>query len=500
MLLIDTDGMTTPQKKKHIFSKWSTKNGKGPKVVEAVESARDIVSSRMFIFFTFACFPVLLISLGRTFETGWQPIFYLHILLYCIMAVIALLRHFLSITFRATSMLFILLTLGLADLLQYGLCGLGIVFLSIFCLNTPIMFGKKWGVIALSISLFAIVLTAMLAVSGTLVFTFDIARYFAAPTSWLTAISVFCIFVTMPTLGMAKANEKQLNTIDALEQSETLHRNLLVEYKQAEEERKKIAAQLRQSQKMEAIGTLAGGIAHDFNNILSAVIGYSEMALYQVEEGSIVENNLQQINIAGKRAQELVKQILTFARKTEETMAPVNVGCIAQEVLTLLRSSLPIYTKLNINIQNQLSVMGNPTQLHQIFMNLCTNAFHAIKKTGGVVDVEVSDVITNTTTKTPGALFNTNEFLPPTGDYVMIKISDTGVGISPEIIPLIFEPYFTTKEIGKGTGMGLSVVHGIVKKHGGEIKVQSESGKGSTFTVFLPAINCDCIISSDIPN
>ncbi|MBF0468877.1 MAG: hypothetical protein HQK61_08335, partial [Desulfamplus sp.] len=405
-IVTDTDSMTTPQKKKHIFSKWSAKNGKGQKVVEAVESARDIVSSRMFVFFTFASFPVLLISLGRTFETGWQPVFYFHILLYCIMAVIALLRHCLSITFRSVSMLLMLLALGIADLLQYGLCGLGIVFLAIFCLNTPIMFGRKWGLLALGLSLFSIILTALLSVSGILVFSFDVAAYFAAPTSWLTAISIFCIFVTMPTLGMAKANENQLNTIDALERSETLHRNLLVEYKRTEEESRNIAAQLRQSQKMEAIGTLAGGIAHDFNNILSAIIGYSEMALYQTEEGSALQRDIEQINIAGKRAQELVKQILTFARKTDETISPVNVGCIAKEVLVLLRSSCPSSINLNIIINNQLSVAGNATQLHQIFMNLCTNAFHAMENSGGVVDIEVSDVVIDSGKQIHGILFN----------------------------------------------------------------------------------------------
>ncbi|MBF0302579.1 MAG: hypothetical protein HQK73_06025 [Desulfamplus sp.] len=480
----------TTEPKKHILSKWSAKNGKGAKVIEAVESARDIVSSRMFMFFTFMTFPVLLISVSRTFETGWQPIFYLHTVFYFITVVIALFRRCLSITFRAVTMLIVMLVLGVADLLQYGLCGMGFLFLSIFCLNTPIMFGKKWGVTALCISIFSIALTAILSLNGTLSPSFDIAVYVNAPTSWLTAISVFSIFVALSVIGMARANEKQLNSIDSLERSETLHRNLLIEYKQAEEERKKaeedrkkIEAQLRQSHKMESIGTLAGGIAHDFNNILSAVIGYSEMTLYEVEKGSVAEYNIQQISKAGKRAKELVNQILTFARKTDETKSPVTVGGIASEVLALLRSSFPPSINLETSINTNLIVIGNAIQLHQVFMNLCTNAFHAIENIDGIINVDVSDI----------TICADNNPLPA-GDYVCIRVSDTGSGMPPDIIPFIFEPYFTTKAPDKGTGMGLSVVHGIVKKHGGEIIVQSEHGKGATFTVYLPAIKTETIV------
>ncbi|MBF0377587.1 MAG: hypothetical protein HQK72_08890 [Desulfamplus sp.] len=488
--------------KKHIFSKWSAKNGKGLKVVEVVEFSRDIVSSKMFMLFTFACFPVLMISLSRTFETGWQPVFYFHITLYCIISIISIFRKYLSITFRAITMLIIMFLLGIADLLQYGLCSMGFVFLSIFCLNTPIMFGKKWGMTALSMSLVSILIIAILAVTGLLQFSFDIYLYATSPTSWLTALSVFSVFLTMPAVGMAKANQNQLETIDALDKSETLQRNLFIEYKQAEaerkkaeEERKRIEAQLRQSHKMQSIGTLAGGIAHDFNNILGAVIGYSEMTLCEVEKGSVAEHNLTQINLAGRRAKELVNQILKFARQTEETMMPVNVGDIACEVLTLLRSSFPSSIKLNSDIDSKLTIMGNPTQLHQVFMNLCTNAFHAIENMSGFIDVNVSDISIDAQFDCISYNLNSNlESKSPensldAGDYVRIRVSDTGAGIPSNIIHSIFEPYFTTKKPDKGSGIGLSVVHGIVKKHCGEITVQSELGRGTIFTVYLPALS-----------
>ena len=249
--------------------------------------------------------------------------------------------------------------------------------------------------------------------------------------------------------------------------------------KLAEEEKKKLEAQLQQAQKMEAIGTLAGGIAHDFNNILSAVIGYTEISLDDVAKGTLLYSNLQEVLIAGHRAKDLVNQILTFARRSDAEVKPTKVSTIAKETLKLIRSTIPASIEIKQNIHSDSLIMANPALVHQIFMNLYTNANHAMEDEGGVLEVNLKDV------KLDSTFTGLHKEMKP-GDYLKISVSDTGTGISPDIIESIFEPYLTTKEPGEGTGMGLAVVHGIVKGYGGEITVQSKMGKGTVFTVYLP--------------
>jgi PAS domain S-box-containing protein len=244
-------------------------------------------------------------------------------------------------------------------------------------------------------------------------------------------------------------------------------------------EQKKFEAQLRQAQKMESIGTLAGGIAHDFNNILSSIIGYTELALDDVAKGTPQEDNLQEVYTAGKRARDLVKQILAFARQSDEEQKPIQVDTIAKEVLKLIRSSIPTTIEIKENIESHSLIMGNPSQVHQLFLNLCTNAAQAMEKSGGVLEVGLTD-------------FEHHDQSPllqsdlKSGNYLKITVSDTGPGISADIIDSIFEPYFTTKGVGEGTGMGLALTHGIVESYGGKITVDSELGKGTVFSIYLP--------------
>jgi len=258
----------------------------------------------------------------------------------------------------------------------------------------------------------------------------------------------------------------------------------ITERKLAEFEREKLQAQLQQSQKMESIGTLAGGIAHDFNNILSSIIGYTELALTDVEKGSLIEENLQEVRRGGNRATDLVRQILTFARQGEKGLCPIRVSLIANEALKLIRSSIPTSIQIEQNIVSESSIMGDATRIHQIFINLCTNAAQAMEDEGGVLTVNLRDVSFD------AEFIGTQDTLKP-GNYLELIVSDTGIGISPDVIQSIFEPYYTTKEPGQGTGMGLAMVHGIVKSHGGEIAVESEEGKGTVFRIFLPVTKRD---------
>jgi signal transduction histidine kinase/ActR/RegA family two-component response regulator len=237
--------------------------------------------------------------------------------------------------------------------------------------------------------------------------------------------------------------------------------------------------QLRQAQKMEAIGTLAGGIAHDFNNILSAIIGYTELGIRNLPKDSEERKSLKKVLQAGGRARDLVKQILTFSRQSEEEYQHVDFHLIIKEAFKLLRSSLPSSIKMHQNLVKTGNVMGDPTQLHQVVMNLCTNASQAMSEAGGTLTLSLDEYEIS-----PGELERDENLVP--GRYARFIVSDTGYGIEPGIMDRIFEPYFTTKEKGKGTGLGLSVVHGIVQRLSGKITVSSEPGKGSTFTVYIP--------------
>lgn len=254
------------------------------------------------------------------------------------------------------------------------------------------------------------------------------------------------------------------------------------QYKRVQEEKERLEQQLKQAQKMEAIGTLAGGIAHDFNNILSPIIMYSEMIMMDLPQESPTFHNVRQIFKSSIRARDLVKQILTFSRKSEQTLTSIKIIPIIKECLKMLRSSLPATIEIVQDITTKCdTIMGDPTQIHQILMNICTNASHAMEKEGGTLKLRLSEEEMDTVT--------TKTFMDiHPGPYLKIEISDTGQGMDDKTIEKIFEPYFTTKEQGRGTGLGLAVVHGIVKDYGGFINVESELGKGTTVNVYLPKI------------
>ncbi|MCM2283984.1 MAG: PAS domain S-box protein [Desulfobacula sp.] len=252
--------------------------------------------------------------------------------------------------------------------------------------------------------------------------------------------------------------------------------------RQAEKEAKRLQEALSQSQKMEAVGTLAGGIAHDFNNILSAMIGFSELSLGRTEAGSPVHRHLQKILTAGLRARDLVRQILIFSRQDELKLRPLAIGPLVKETLKLLRSTILATIDISHDIREDMDpVMADPTQIHQIVMNLCTNAAHSMEPHGGRLNVTLSRT----------ALSLQDSRLHPglvPGDYAKLTVQDTGKGIPPELMGKIFDPYFTTKEKGKGTGLGLAVVDGIVRSYGGAVYVYSEPDMGTTFNVFFPTV------------
>ena len=279
-----------------------------------------------------------------------------------------------------------------------------------------------------------------------------------------------------------------LNTANALESLEfySLLRNQNETLEKMVEERTETLAkyerQLQQVLKIQAIGTLAGGIAHDFNNILFPIVGYTELTMDEVSENSVAHNNLEEILKAANRAKDLVKQILTFSRQSDQERKPVEVQNVITEALKLLRASIPASIEIIHKIQDDCGpVMGDATQIHQVIMNLCTNAYQAMQDTGGKLEVILTEVDI-------GYEETIDKIGMQPGKHLRLLVKDEGCGMDAAVMDRIFEPYYTTKEQGKGTGLGLSVIHGIVKNHRGDINVKSTPGKGTIFQVYLPLI------------
>ncbi len=248
-------------------------------------------------------------------------------------------------------------------------------------------------------------------------------------------------------------------------------------------EHKRLESQLRQSQKMEAIGNLAGGIAHEFNNILNIIVVYLELAQIDLTPESVARAHLGEVRATMQRAKSLIDQILAFSRRAEAPLEPLNFSRFVEEVIRFLRASLPSTIELRQYLGTApLMVLADATQLQQILMNLCANAEHAMRDATGVLTIQLDAIETDT------PLASQEGDLPP-GSYVRLTVQDTGHGIPPELQEHIFEPFFTTKAVGEGTGMGLAMTHGIVSRHGGSIDVDSIPGEGTTFTLYLPRVH-----------
>jgi len=244
---------------------------------------------------------------------------------------------------------------------------------------------------------------------------------------------------------------------------------------------KLIEAQLQQAQKMESIGTLAGGIAHDFNNILSGIFGYSQLAQTHINKPNKAGDYIEQVKKGAQRATELVQQILTFSRQTEYQKRTYKIYLEIKEALNLLRSTIPSTIEIKTNFHSTATVLADPTKIHQVIMNLCTNEYHAMRKTGGILSVSLTD-----SEITDSIQIGTRKI--PIGRYVKLKIEDTGHGMDKRTLEKAFDPYFTTQKKGKGTGLGLALVQAIVDEHDGFLEVHSEESKGTVFKIYFPEI------------
>ena len=276
------------------------------------------------------------------------------------------------------------------------------------------------------------------------------------------------------------------NAVESLEYHQLLRDQNSILEKKVEERTAALASsenQLQQVMKLQAIGTLAGGIAHDFNNILFPIVGYTELTMDDVPEGSQARQNLAEVLKATNRAKELVQQILTFSRQNGQERKPLKVQSLIKEALKLLRATIPSSIEINSSVDEECGpIIGDPTQIHQVVMNLCTNAYHALQETGGKIEVCLKEINLSYEQSLQRVGMKV-------GRHLELTVKDNGHGMAPLVMERIFEPYYTTKEQGKGTGLGLSVIHGIIKNHGGDISVYSQPGKGATFSAILPVID-----------
>ena len=280
-------------------------------------------------------------------------------------------------------------------------------------------------------------------------------------------------WVRIQTVPIRKANGDLLSLAGVAED--------ITERKRVEEALTKSERQFRQSSRMEAIGTLAGGIAHDFNNILTAILGYTELALATVPKESRTQRNLQEVLTAGHRAKHLVLQILTFSRQAGQGKKPTPFHLVVREALKLLRSTIPTTIEIRQVLKTEATILADPTQMHQIIINLCTNAEYAMREHGGILTVALEDVeVTEELTQAISGLH--------VGPHVRLTVKDTGSGMTSEVLERLFDPFFTTKPIGEGSGMGMAVVHGIITSHKGAIVVDSIVNKGTKIDVYLPIV------------
>lgn len=253
--------------------------------------------------------------------------------------------------------------------------------------------------------------------------------------------------------------------------------------KKAEEEKIRLERQLQQAHKLESIGTLAGGISHDFNNILYGAIGYTDLCLDDVEPGTLVHSNLEELKSGLLRAKSLTKQILAFSRQNDSEIEPTMVVPVVKEVVQFLSATIPSTIEIRIDANvTESTIMGDPTKIHQIVMNLCTNAVHAMEENGGILEIALDQI--DIGSNSDG---HSDCELNP-GPYIRLRVTDSGIGIPPSDLNRVFDPYFTSKEQGKGTGMGLAVVHGIVQSYHGHISVESREELGTRFDIYFPLL------------
>jgi signal transduction histidine kinase len=460
------------------------------KTVDTIHKFRDHQLTWGLRALSVAGFFVLLISLSRAISVGWHWVMALHIFLYIVVLSTALLSHRLSFSFRAGVIVGVPLLVGVTGLLQWGLAASGLHALFTYCILSTILFGSRSGIVAAVVSIAVTGIVGCLFASGTLVLDFDPRLYLTSYAPWGVAIAGIAVSAGLLVTALGTLNRQVEDLVRTLEnrneEMTTIIANLedeMAERARAEAERVALAERLERAKRMEAIGTLAGGVAHDLNNILIGAVSYPDLLLTQLPENSPLRKPMETIKHSGVKAAAIVQDLLTLARRGVMAAEPINLNAVITDYFTS-----PEYEKLKsfhprVEVELELApdlpnILGSSIHLLKTVMNLVSNAAEAITDGGRIV---VSTDHSHTGVR--AGAFNDIE----KGDYVTLKISDTGIGISPEEKEKVFEPFYTKKRMGRsGTGLGMAVVWGTVQDHKGYIDIDSAVGKGTTFTLCFP--------------
>lgn len=400
----------------------------------------------------------------------------------------------LSFSAKSTCLLLVFFGLGAWLLAELGPFSAGSLWLFTFSVMTGVLLGLKPAAIATLVNAVTIGALGYLMANGRLEWEtrllHPVALWFVIGANFIFLNTIAAISIAVLGRGLEQTLAKERKALAELEaerrQLIAINQRLeteMAERRRAQAEKERLEKQLQVAQKMEAMGTLAGGIAHDFNNILAAILGYVELSLVDLKPGDEIYENLESLRAAAERARDLVRQILTFSRRGEKALTPFRLADVAKEAVRHFAAGAPPSIQTIQRLDAVGAILGDPSQIHQVVLNLCANGAHAMGEAGGRLEVELKAA-----SKEVGGGETTE--LPP-GDYLCLSIRDSGHGIPDDIMERIFDPFFTTKPAGKGTGMGLAVVHGIVQSHGGAMTVESQTGRGSTFTVWLPVLEGD---------
>lgn len=430
-------------------------------------------------------------SLSRTIHVGWHNVMFLHISVYVLFLLFLAIKNRLSFKIRSYTITGIILLLSVFGLIAWGLIGFGLVGLFSFCLLAAILFGTRTGIIATLLSMIIIGTVGACVQMGAISFSFEPEIYISSVTSWIYTLLVIALSAGLFVIALGTLNRQMVQLIQTLktknEELVEANRRLkteVLERERSEAEKQSLEKKLRNAKKMEAIGTLAGGVAHDLNNVLSGIVGYPELLLYELPPDSPLRKMVIGMKESGEKAAAIVQDLLTMARRGITTRKVCNLKTILDEYLNSpqcekLKSFHP-RVRIEIHLSADLSnIMGSPVHLFKTIMNLVSNAAEAMPS-GGIIRITLAN-------KTIDGPISGNESVKK-GNYVVLAVSDTGKGISALEMERIFEPFYSKKVMGRsGTGLGLAVVWGTVKDHHGYIEVKSSDNEGTVFNLYLPA-------------
>jgi signal transduction histidine kinase/ActR/RegA family two-component response regulator len=434
---------------------------------------------------------VLVISLSRAFTTGWQPVMPLQILMYLLVVCTALLGRRVPFSIRAVVVITIGFILAVTGLLTYGLVGMGLPALFACCILATMLFGSRTGCVSIGISALILAVVGFLFVRGILTLAFNPLVYIRSYSSWLAVLCGMAFVGGLIVLVLGTLNHEIENLVDALrrrnvELSDTVQqlKGEMAERARLEDERRALDEKLQRAKRMEDLGTLAGGVAHDLNNILVGTVSCPDLLLSRLPVDSPLRELLETIRRSGVKAAAIVQDLLTLARRGVTSFQALNLNTVIADYF-----SSPEYERLKsfhprVEVELRLdpglpNLVGSHVHLLKVVMNLVSNAAEAMPDGGRLV--------VSTSAGKTGARAGSIESIEA-GEYVILQVSDTGIGIPKEDVSRILEPFFTKKKMGhSGTGLGMAVVWGTVKDHKGHIDVESAVGKGTTFTIYFPA-------------